>query len=184
MEKNTKLLIIWLVTIGIAALIVTIAVVYKNYERFQRKEAQQADFESENQTEGAPDILSLFSNDPLYRTDGSLVVDAIKQGQAYSSQELVKLFKELLSSKSFLTMISEDMDGRYSPNELKGMISCSSRNETQVLEVVVIGKVPQDVYDICHSVLIHATDTLPDYTGGKVRLLDDAYVPKKYISDK
>lgn len=127
--------------------------------------------------------------DPLYRTDGSLVVDAQKtqtadvtQGQMSSSQELVKLFKELLSSRAFLAQVSEDMDGRYGAGELNGMISCSSRNETQVLEVRVTGKVPQDVYEICHSVLIHAAETLPDYMGGKVRLLDDALVPGGPVS--
>lgn len=127
--------------------------------------------------------------DPLYRTDGSLVVDAQKtqtadvtQGQMTSSQELVKLFKELLSSRAFLSQVSADMDGRYGSGELKGMISCGSRNETQVLEVRVTGKVPKDVYEICHSVLVHASETLPDYMGGKVRLLDDALEPKSPVS--
>jgi len=127
--------------------------------------------------------------DPLYRTDGSLVVDAQKtqtadvtQGQMTSSQELVKLFKELLSSRSFLASVSEDMDGRYSAGELKGMISCSSKNETQVLEVRVTGKVPQDVQDICNSVLKRASEQLPDYMGGKVRLLDEAYKPGAPVS--
>lgn len=127
--------------------------------------------------------------DPLYRTDGTLVVDAQKtqtvdvtQGQMTSSQELVKLFKELITSRSFLAYVAEDMGGRYSPGELKGMISCSSRNETQVLEVRVTGKVPKDIYEICNSVLAHAADELPGYMGGQVRQLDPATMPGGPIS--
>ncbi len=127
---------------------------------------------------------------PLYRTDGTLYVNAqrtqntdISSGQLNSSQELVKTYKEILSRRTFLSQVSEDLDGRYSTGALKGMISYGAVNETQILEIRVTGAVPQDVYDICHSVLIHAPDELIRViNAGSVKILDDGQVPTSPIS--
>lgn len=123
--------------------------------------------------------------DPLYKTDGSLYVNAqrtqqidISTGDLSSSQELAKTYEEILRRRTFLAQISEDLDGRYSASELSGMISYSPINETQIMSVSVIGKVPQDVYDICHSVLIHAPDELIRViNAGSVKILDDGQIP-------
>ena len=128
--------------------------------------------------------------DPLYRTDGTLYVNAqrtqntdISQGQLNSSQELVKTYKEILSRRTFLSQVAEDLDGRYSTGELKGMISYGAVNETQILQITVTGKVPQDVYDICHSVLVHAPDELIRViNAGSVKILDDGQIPRSPVS--
>lgn len=128
--------------------------------------------------------------DPLYRTDGTLYVNAqrtqntdISQGQLNSSQELVKTYKEILSRRTFLSQVAEDLDGRYSTGELKGMIAYGAVNETQILQITVTGKVPQDVYDICHSVLVHAPDELIRViNAGSVKILDDGQIPRSPVS--
>lgn len=128
--------------------------------------------------------------DPLYRTDGTLYVNAqrtqttdFSQGQLYSSQALVRTYKEILSRRTFLSQIVADIDGKYSTSELKGMISYSEVNDTQILQITVTGKVPEDLYDICHSVLIHAPDELIRViNAGSVKILDDGQVPRSPIS--
>lgn len=128
--------------------------------------------------------------DPLYRTDGTLYVNAqrtqntdISQGQLNSSQELVKTYKEILSRRTFLSQVAEDLDGRYSTGELKSMIAYGAVNETQILQITVTGKVPQDVYDICHSVLVHAPDELIRViNAGSVKILDDGQIPRSPVS--
>ncbi|MCR4692921.1 MAG: hypothetical protein K5664_03480 [Firmicutes bacterium] len=128
--------------------------------------------------------------DPLYRTDGTLYVNAqrtqntdISQGQLNSSQELVKTYKEILSRRTFLSQVAEDLEGRYSTGELKGMIAYGAVNETQILQITVTGKVPQDVYDICHSVLVHAPDELIRViNAGSVKILDDGQIPRSPVS--
>lgn len=122
--------------------------------------------------------------EPLYKTNGTLYVNAqrtqdinISQGEMSSSQALVKTYQEILSQRTFLSQISEDLDGRYSAGQLKGMISYSAVNETQILEIKVVGKDPQDVYEICHSVLVHAPDELIRViSAGSVKILDDGQV--------
>ena len=128
--------------------------------------------------------------DPLYRTDGTLYVNAqrtqntdISQGQLNSSQELVKTYKEILSRRTFLSQVSEDLDGRYSTGELRGMITYGAVNETQILQITVTGKVPEDVYNICHSVLVHAPDELIRViNAGSVKILDDGQIPRSPVS--
>lgn len=123
--------------------------------------------------------------EPLYKTNGTLYVNAqrtqdinISQGEMNSSQALVKTYQEILSQRTFLSQIAEDLDGRYSAGQLKGMISYSAVNETQILEIRVVGRDPQDVYEICHSVLIHAPDELIRViSAGSVKILDDGQVP-------
>jgi len=123
--------------------------------------------------------------DPMYRSTGSVYVNAqrtqnvdITAGEMSSSQTLVVTYSEILKRRSFLSQISEDLENRYSPDELAGMISYAAVNKTEIMEVSVSGKVPQDVYDICHSVLLHAPDELIRVVNaGSVKILEDGQVP-------
>lgn len=128
--------------------------------------------------------------DPLYRTDGNLYVNAqrtqtsdLSQQSQMASQTLVTTYKEILGSRSFLSQVSADLDGTYSVESLKKMISMSSVNETEILQITVTGKVPEDVYKICHSTLIHAPDELIRVVNaGSVKMLDDAQIPSAPVS--
>ncbi|MBR4720983.1 MAG: hypothetical protein IK057_04405 [Clostridia bacterium] len=123
--------------------------------------------------------------EPLYRSDGTLYVNAqrkqdidITQGDMTSSQALVKTYKEILSRRTFLSQIAADLDGKYSAGALKGMISYGAVNDTQIMEIKVVGRDPEDVYEICHSVLTHAPDELIRViNAGSVKILDDGQVP-------
>ncbi len=128
--------------------------------------------------------------DPLYRTDGTLYVNAqrtqtsdISSANISSSQMLVATYKEILGRRTFLSRVSADLDNRYSPQTLKNMIAMDSVNETEILEITVTGKVPEDVYEICHSVLIHASDELVRViNAGSVKILDDGQIPTSPVS--
>ena len=128
--------------------------------------------------------------DPLYRTDGTLYVNAqrtqssdISQSGIIASQELVITYKEILTRRTFLAGVSADMGYDYSVAELKRMISMSSVNDTEILEIAVTGKVPTDVYKICHSILTRASDELVRVVNaGSVKILDDGQIPTVPVS--
>lgn len=128
--------------------------------------------------------------DPLYETDGTLYVNAqrtqssdISQSRLVASQELVDTYKEILLRRTFLAQVSADLDNRYSVRNLSNMISMSAVNETEILEIKVVGKVPEDVYAICHSVLTHAPDELIRViNAGSVKILDDGQTPTSPVS--
>ena len=63
--------------------------------------------------------------DPLYRTDGTLYVNAqrtqsndVTQGNQIASYQLVNTYKEILTRRTFLSGVSQDMGGRYSISDL------------------------------------------------------------------
>lgn len=128
--------------------------------------------------------------DPLYRTDGTLYVNAqrtqssdVSQTNLTASQALTATYKEILGRRTFLSQVAEDLNGRYTVANLQKMISYSAVNETEILEVKVTGKVPEDVYTICHSILTHASDELVRVVNaGSVKILDDGQIPESPIS--
>ena len=131
-----------------------------------------------------------FMVTPLYRTDGTLYVNArrtqssdVSQTNLLASQQLATTYKEILTRRTFLSQIAADVGGRYSVGQLAGMISMSPLNETEIMEIRVTGEVPEDVYAICHSVLTHASDELVRVVNaGSVKILDDGQIPKSPIS--
>ena len=123
---------------------------------------------------------------PLYRTDGTLYVNArrtqtsdVSTTNIMASQQLATTYKEILKRRTFLAQVAEDVGNKYSVGELSSMISMSPLNETEIMEIKVTGEVPEDVYAICHSVLTHAPDELIRVVNaGSVKILDDGQVPK------
>lgn len=128
--------------------------------------------------------------DPLYQTEGNLYVSAqrtqssdISQSNQIASQTLVTTYKEILKSRTFLSQVADDLGNVYSINSLRNMISMSSVNQTEILQIKVTGKIPEDVYKICHSVLIHAPDELIRVVNaGSVKILDDGQIPTYPVS--
>lgn len=127
---------------------------------------------------------------PLYRTDGTLYVNAsrtqksdVSQSNLITSQLLANTYKEILTRRTFLSQVAADVDNRYSVYQLGKMITMQPLNETEIMEIKVTGENPQDVYAICHSVLTHASDELVRVVNaGSVKILDDGQVPEKPFS--
>ncbi len=128
--------------------------------------------------------------DPLYRSEGALYVNAqrtqntdITQGGLAASKSFVDTYKEILSRRTFLARVAADLDNRYTANAIGNMITMQSANDTEILEIKVTGKVPEDVQKICHSVLVQASDELVRVVNaGSVKILDDGQIPTSPIS--
>ena len=128
--------------------------------------------------------------DPIYSSDGFLYVNAqktqssdISTGSLSASQQLVSTYKEILSRRTFLSQVTADLDEKYTINDLKKMVTLQPVNDTEILQVSVIGKVPEDTSLICHSILVHATTELKRVVNaGSVKILDDSQIPQAPIS--
>ena len=128
--------------------------------------------------------------DPLYKTEGTLYVNALRtqtidvsSANITASKDLATTYQEILKRRTFLEQISEETGGKYSVANLNKMISMKIVNETEILEITVKGKVPEDVYEICHSILANASDELIRVVNaGSVKILDDAQIPKAPFS--
>lgn len=131
-----------------------------------------------------------FMVEPLYRTDGTLYVNArrtqtsdVSQTNLLASQQLATTYKEILSRRTFLAQVAADVGNKYTVTQLGKMISMDALNETEIMEIKVTGMVPEDIAVICNSVLTHAPDELIRVVNaGSVKILDQAQVPENPIS--
>ena len=139
-------------------------------------------------------FYSQFMLVPLYRTDGSLFVNAsrtqtsdVSQTNILASQQLAITCKEILTRRTFLSAVSEDVvtkgGHKYEATQLKKMISIKAVNDTEIMEITVSGSDRYDVKLICDSVLTLSSKELSNVmNAGQVKILDFAQLPKKPYS--
>jgi len=131
-----------------------------------------------------------FMVNPLYTTNGTLYVSAqrtqtsdVSQMNLLASQQLATTYKEILTQRNFLTRVSQDTQNRYSVSKLRSMISINSLNETEIMEIRVLGEKPEDVALICNSILDHApAELIRVVNSGAVKVLDRGQVPTQPVS--
>ena len=128
---------------------------------------------------------------PVYSSNASLYVNSNKQNISEdvssatlsSSRQLVMTYAEILKARTFLEVIATDLDGKYSVNQIKNMISMEALNDTEILSITVKGTSADDVYKITKSIVKYAPDELIRVVeAGSVKVLDDASETKTPIS--
>lgn len=120
---------------------------------------------------GGAMFASAYFSVPTYKSSGVLYVSnmlideeeqstSVKSTNIQASRLLVTTYMEILKTDDFLSLVGEELGGKYSTAQLKSMISMSSINETELLSVSVVSTDPQDSCDIVSAVLNNAPETL------------------------
>ncbi len=96
-----------------------------------------------------------------------------------ASQELVKTYSEILTSRAVLTSASETLDHQYSYRELKSMVSTEIENSTEIINIHAIASSPQEAYKVAKAVC----DISPMYVskvveGSSMRIIDEPVIPE------
>lgn len=96
-----------------------------------------------------------------------------------ASQKLVSTYIEILKSENILNRVSETIGGNYTAHELSGMMTASSVNGTEIFEVKVTTKDPEEAALIANTIAEIAPDEIIRVVkAGSVELIDKA-VPAK-----
>lgn len=122
---------------------------------------------------------------PKYESVGKLYVssegthssqnDTVAYNTVLTNLKLVNTYMEILRSDSFLTTVSEDIGGKYSSRQIKSMLTMSSVNDTELLEVKVLCPDPYDAYKITNSIIKNSSDEIERVVkGGSVSVIDNA----------
>ncbi len=121
---------------------------------------------------------------PTYSSGGLLYVSNsqmsskssdISYSQIQSAQALVITCSKMLQSDTFMAMVSEDVNGKYLPDEIKGMVDFQSLDETELMQVTVKAHDPHEAYEIANSVINNAPGYLTELMqGGDVKIVDSA----------
>ncbi len=137
---------------------------------------------------------------PMYESSGVLYVSnkevnheeeltaaasaaSMKSSDITASRSLVTSYLEILKTNDFLEKVTSDLGGAYTPKEIKGMLSMSSLNETELLSVRAVSPDPKTSYDVVNAVLKHAPETLIYvFDSGSAKVVDSPRMPQKPIS--
>lgn len=104
--------------------------------------------------------------------------DEVYGSDINTSRLLSTTYIEILSTRSFLTDVSNSLGGKYSWGQVRGMMSISAVNDTELLNVVVSSGSAQDACDIANAIMENANDKLKEiFNGGDVEIVDRAVAP-------
>ncbi len=131
-------------------------------------------------------IKTEFFSVPLYQSNGILYIrtvsNEIAEEEEYiygsdisAARDLTSTYTEILKTRSFLIQVSDEIGNKYSWSQIKGMLSISSLNDTELLSIVVTAVNPDDAFDIASAVLKKAPEKFESVlSGGDVFLVDNA----------
>lgn len=117
------------------------------------------------------------------QTEGSIDSESISKGDIESSRTLGSTYMEVLKTRSFLEEVSQDVDNKYSWNQIKNMTTISAVNQTELLSVTVKSTSAEDSYKIAESIISKAPDKLNSvFKRGEVAIVDGVLMPKSPVS--
>ncbi len=83
-----------------------------------------------------------------------------------AAKELVKTYSAILKSNTILASADEAMSMDYTVKELKAMVSTRIQDETEIIQVFVVAKSPEESYRIATSVAGVAPEIMADIVEG------------------
>ncbi len=106
--------------------------------------------------------------------------DDVVKSDIDAARTLSTTYIETLKIRSFLMGVSDEIEGKYSWEEIKHMMSISAVNETELLAVKVTANSDQDAYELADAILKLAPKKLEEVTeGGSIRIVDEVLLPDK-----
>ncbi len=113
------------------------------------------------------------------RSDGSEEVNGeISKSDIETAISMSTTYKEILKTRTFLAEVSEDIGGKYSWKQIKGMMSITNINETELLQISVSANNPKDAYEVANSLINHAPKKLSGiFKQGQAEIVDEPVLP-------
>lgn len=125
---------------------------------------------------------------PMYSTTASMIVnskqiklmgnDVVLTNDVTLSQKLVNTYRVILLSDNIMEKVSEKLDKKFEPAEIRRWVSVSSPNETEVIVVSVSNKDPQLAADVANLIMEVAPSVIEKTIEvGSINIVDYAKVP-------
>ena len=95
------------------------------------------------------------------------------------TQKLVATFIEMLDTNRFYSTVSEELGERYTPSQLKSMITFTSVNSTEIFKAIVNSDSPTEAKEIADAVVATAPATINDIlkNNSQLKIVDEPTVP-------
>lgn len=116
--------------------------------------------------------MSMYVNNNTERVESQLNINDIN-----ASQKLVATYIEILKSDIVLSKVIEEMNLPYSNQTLREMIAANALNSTEILEVKVTSKDPEEAAGIANTLAkLAPPEIIRVVQAGGVQLIDEAVV--------
>lgn len=131
--------------------------------------------------------IKLFMT-PMYRSSFTSYVNnkkevdlsAVTGSDVQAAQALVKTYSEIITSRYVLNTSAELLGLDYSYGQLKGMVSVSISDDTQILTVNVDSPDPVEAYRLADAIRKTSLDfTAQTVEGTSMRIIDNPEIPTR-----
>lgn len=97
------------------------------------------------------------------------------------TSKLVATYIQLLDTNNFFNAVSESLNGKYTPAELKNMITFTSIDDTEVFKADIVYSDPVETKVIADAVSKTAPVTMDSLlqNNSKLKIVDEAIMPKE-----
>lgn len=134
-------------------------------------------------------VYSQFFTSYTYTANGIIYVsnrsEAIKnlseitQSDIDTSRSVSDTYRQVFATRSFLKSVSEETGGRFGWKDIKNMLSISSVNETEFLNISVTAGNPADAYEVVNAVIEKAPEKFASiFQGGEIKIADPPEFPE------
>jgi len=123
---------------------------------------------------------------PQYTATGTLIVrnaeekvnTNVELGELNASRVLANTYIEILKSGNFTNVVASDINLNYTASQIRGMLTITPRDETEILEVRVRNTNPHHAAIILNAILNNVDAAVRIVKAGTAIVLDPATVPK------
>jgi len=136
-------------------------------------------------------VISNYFMEPKYTSSGKLIANntneknesVVNINTLNTNTRLVSTYIQIFQTNSFLKKIATDSGLDYSASDIRGMLTLTALNNTEVLEIKVVNKSKVDAKIIAELILDNAQLEIERIgSGGSVSIIDEASTPDKPIS--
>lgn len=102
----------------------------------------------------------------LITTEAQQTSTDVSTGAFTGATTLLPTYIDVLNSKSFLDTVSDDLDNKYSVDDLKGMITMEAVTDTNIIKLTVKNADAHVAYLVCSSIVNNAPSEIARVFGG------------------
>lgn len=103
--------------------------------------------------------------------------DYVSSSNLTASKELVNTYITIINSESVLRRVIKEKDLNITTSRLRGMISASQVDETEIFKIYVSSSDPMQAYKVAHALGTVAPGVIEEYvTGSSAKMIDDAVI--------
>ncbi|MCI2106839.1 MAG: Wzz/FepE/Etk N-terminal domain-containing protein [Intestinimonas sp.] len=131
-------------------------------------------------------LVNEFLITPVYSASASMYVyngkkgagDTVTTTELNASQQLVQTYIVVLSSDTVLNQVSEQLNGAYTPDEIRKMLTASDISGTEAFQVTITNENPDTAQEIANTIARVAPDEIIRVVkAGAVEVIDYATRP-------